>query len=139
MLWAAACVAAAASNLDRGENQPLLRRGTIDCATQFDAWLAPMRPLLPARGVVGFAGPEREGACKPMFVAQYSLAPVYVVEVEHGVHRTDLAKRRVHLLPNDPALVIVWGAEGHAWLERSPAYHRLLRVTERIELVARDR
>jgi hypothetical protein len=136
VVWAAACVAAAASGLDNGENAPILAK-RWDCATQFDEWLAPMRPLLPDRGVVGYAGPERDAACHPMFVAQYTLAPVYVVEVSPE-HRNDLAKRRVHLLPNDPPLVIVWGEEGQRWLDGSPAYHTLLRVTDHILLVSRE-
>ena len=71
-----------------------------------------------------------------MFVAQYALAPVYIVQADFPDHMQDLATRQRHLLATEPELVIAWGPEGRAWMQRHPEY-RPVRRTRNAVLVWR--
>lgn len=135
-IWAALCAAAAWHGTQLDDNRPLLTSAP-DCATAFDARLAPLRELLPARGVVGFVGPDRDSGCSPLMVSQYAFAPVYVVDQTFDSHRDDMAERGHHLLPEEPAFVIAWGAEGREWLRAHPSY-RAVRARRGVVLAARD-
>lgn len=135
-LWAAACVLAQWTSAQHDDNQPLLAP-MGDCATSMSEEMAPLRHVLPARAVLGFAGPSRDRGCDPMFVAQYALAPAYIVQADFPDHRLDLATRQRHLLAEQPELVLAWGAEGRVWMRSHPGY-RPVRRTENATLVWRE-
>ena len=130
-LWAAACVAAAWKHAQHPDNAPLFETRS-HCAVDWDAELAPLRAALPERGVIGYAGPSRDRGCHPMFVAQYALAPLYLVEMGYPEHVADLAARQRHLLSAEPELVIVWGPEGQVWLQQHPDYRPVQRTTNAV-------
>jgi len=108
----------------------------MDCATRLDRVFARLRPFLPEEGVVGFVGPETVYGCNPMFVAQYSLAPVYVTEQEWRDGRVSMRGRAEHVLPPDPPLVLLWGEEGRGWLAEHPHFELVARASAEVSLVA---
>ena len=117
--------------------QPLLA-ARPDCAPRFDAEMAALRPLLPARGVLAYVGPRDVDGCHPMYVAQYALAPVWIAEMGAPDDRALWRRRGAHALPMDPALVIAYGDEGRAWLAASPRHRVLAAPSRELVLAGRD-
>lgn len=130
-----ASVGAVASTFDE-DVTPLFRRR--DCAVQITAELEPLREALPPRAVVGFMGERAYDGCDPMMVAQYVFAPAWVMEQDWDDLRAAMRARGDQALPRDPALVLVWGEEGRAWLAAHPRYVPIAPPTEHATLVARE-
>ena len=78
-----------------------------------------------AQGILGYVGPTDDSGCHPMMMAQYSLAPVRLVEVDYDLFRRSLQDRAVEVTPLAPQLVLAWGDEGQRWMRRNPDYVRI--------------
>ena len=124
LAWLGMCVASVLG-MTRFEDVDPLYGPVVDCAATFERELAPLRSLLPEQGILGYVGPTDDSGCHPMMMAQYSLAPVRLVEVDYDLFRRSLQDRAVEVTPLAPQLVLAWGDEGQRWMRRNPDYVRI--------------
>ena len=102
---------------------------------------APLRDHIPARGVVGYIGPElANDGCNAKFMAQYVLAPVLVTHVWDKDNRV-AARRTDFVVPMKPPLVIVDRHEPQAagWLADNPDYSVVMDLGDGLLITGRMR
>lgn len=136
LAWLGLCVASVIGMTRFDDVDPLFGPVT-DCAATFEEELAPLRAVLPAQGILGYVGPDDDSGCHPRMMAQYTLAPVRLVEAEYDVFRRSLQERAVEVTPLAPQLVLAWGEEGQRWIRQHPDYAPLAQ-TPRAVLLARS-